>query len=94
MSAEPHCHTNGQTHPDCDTVGPHGHLSFVLKIGGDAPQDAPQRPTDDAEARQTGWERDRAYRALQQAEQRLEMLGRPDMAREVRTIRARLALGR
>ena len=57
-------------------------------------QDAPQRPTDDAEARQTGWERDRAYRALQQAEQRLEMLGRPDMAREVRTIRARLALGR
>ena len=57
-------------------------------------QNAPQRPTDDAEARQTGWERDRAYRALQQAEQRLEMLGRPDMAREVRMIRARLALGR
>ena len=57
-------------------------------------QDAPQPSTETQDARQTGWERDRAYRALQQAEERLEMYGRPDMAREVRTIRARLALGR
>jgi uncharacterized membrane protein len=57
-------------------------------------QDAPQRPTDDAEARQTQYEYEKAYRALHQAEERLEMYGRPDMAREVRTIRARLALGR
>ena len=57
-------------------------------------QDAPQRPTDDAEARQTQYEYQKAYRALHQAEERLEMFGRPDMAREVRTIRSRLALGR
>ena len=57
-------------------------------------QDAPQRPTDDAEARQTQYEYQKAYRALHQAEERLEMYGRPDMAREVRTIRSRLALGR
>ena len=57
-------------------------------------QDAPQRPTDDAEARQTQYEYQKAYRALHQAEERLELLGRNDMAREVRLIRARLALGR
>jgi hypothetical protein len=57
-------------------------------------QNVPQRPTDDAEARQTQYEYQKAYRALHQAEERLEMYGRPDMAREVRTIRARLALGR
>ena len=57
-------------------------------------QNAPQRPTDDAEARQTQYEYQKAYRALHQAEERLEMFGRPDMAREVRTIRSRLALGR
>lgn len=57
-------------------------------------QNAPQRPTDDAEARQTQYEYQKAYRALHQAEERLEMYGRPDMAREVRTIRSRLALGR
>ena len=57
-------------------------------------QDAPQRPTDDAEARQTQYEYQKAYRALHQAEERLEMFGRPDMAREVRTIRSLLALGR
>ena len=57
-------------------------------------QNVPQRPTDDAEARQTQYEYQKAYRALHQAEERLEMYGRPDMAREVRTIRSRLALGR
>ena len=57
-------------------------------------QNVPQRPTDDAEARQTQYEYQKAYRALHQAEERLEMFGRPDMAREVRTIRSRLALGR
>ena len=57
-------------------------------------QNAPQRPTDDAEARQTQYEYQKAYRALHQAEERLEMFGRPDMARDVRTIRSRLALGR
>lgn len=54
----------------------------------------PQAPTDNADARQTGWERDRAYRALHQAEERLEMAGRSDMAREVRMIRSRFVLGR
>ena len=57
-------------------------------------QNAPQRPTDDAEARQTQYEYEKAYRALHQAEERLEMLGCPDMAREVRMVRSRLALGR
>ena len=57
-------------------------------------QNVPQRPTDDAEARQTQYEYEKAYRALHQAEERLEMLGRPDMAREVRMVRSRLALGR
>jgi hypothetical protein len=57
-------------------------------------QDAPTPSQTAQDAIQTQFEYQKAYRALHQAEERLEMLGRPDMAREVRTIRARLALGR
>lgn len=47
-----------------------------------------------AEAPQTQQERERANRSLFQAEERLTAAGRADMAREVRVIRSRLALGR
>jgi hypothetical protein len=47
-----------------------------------------------AEAPQTQQERERANRSLCQAEERLTAAGRADMAREVRVIRSRLALGR
>ena len=57
-------------------------------------QDAPTPSQTAQDAIQTQFEYQKAYRALHQAEERLEMYGRPDMAREVRTIRARLALGR
>ena len=74
-------------------------LSGVIPIDGqlrivERHDDALQGSRADAEARQTQHERERAYRALQQAEERLEMFGRNDMAIEVRKIRARLAMGR
>jgi hypothetical protein len=45
---------------------------------------------EEAIERQVGWERNRALAALREAEQRLEMAGRSDLAAEVRAVRAKL----
>jgi hypothetical protein len=59
-----------------------------------APTEAPSPARTAQDALQTQYEYERAYRALHQAEERLEMYGRADLAREVRTIRARMVLQR
>jgi hypothetical protein len=70
------------------------HMLRPVERTGLPPQDALTPSQTAQDAIQTQYEYQKAYRALHQAEERLEMYGRPDMAREVRTIRSRLALGR